>query len=265
MSEALDRLKDIGTRKICEDTHIPIGYIQAILYESFDGLNKIQFIGFISILEREYGEDLSAIRSRGIDYFDEKNAPDTTIASGIIFKSSNNKMFFSIFYIVLAIIFFIIAISFSMCSSNDIPDNVTKENKIIEDARRNIIADANISESNNSDKNVSSIGDKKSIATSVKEEKAPPQSLKITARKEVWLGYTDVATNKKYQKIFKGELELDPAKEWLLYFGHSYIDVAINGEEIKYNKGKTLRLHYKNSNIEQISINEFKRLNRGHR
>ncbi len=163
MSEALDRLKDIGTRKICEDTHIPIGYIQAILYGSFDGLNKIQFFGFISILEREYGEDLSAIRSRGIEYFDEKDIPDEAITNDTIFKALGNKKKFTILYVVLAIILFVIAISFSMQSTNDVLDNTIKENKIIEDARKNIIADANISDTNNSDKNISLTNGQKAL------------------------------------------------------------------------------------------------------
>ncbi|MEN4053718.1 MULTISPECIES: hypothetical protein [Sulfurimonas] len=263
MSEALDRLKDIGAQKIYEDTHIPIGHVQAILYESFDGLNKIQFVGFISILEREYGEDLSAVRSRGVGYFDEKNAPDEAITDDAIFKSSSNKKNLTILYIILAIILFIIAISFSMQSANDTLDNAIKENKIIEDAKKNIVVDANISDNNSSDENASLTNDEKTTVAPVKEEKALPQSLKIIARTKVWLGYIDAATNKKYQKIFEGELDLDPTKEWLLYFGHGYIDVIINGEEIKYNEKNTLRLHYENGEIKQISINEFRRLNRG--
>jgi hypothetical protein len=267
MSEALDRLKDIGAQKIYEDTHIPVEHVQAILYESFDGLNKIQFVGFISILEREYSEDLSEIRSRGIGYFDEKSTPDEAITDDVVFKSPNSKKNLTAFYIVLAILLLFVAIYYTMRSADETLNKTLKENKIIEDVKKNIVIDANVTQKSNSDEN-STMQVEDTNATVVKtetkkEEKAVPQSLKIIARTKVWLGYIDAATNKKYQKTFEGELDLDPTKEWLLYFGHGYIDVIIDGKERKFSEKNTLRLHYENGEIKQISINEFRRLNRG--
>ena len=271
MSEALERLKDIGAQKIYEDTHIPVEHVQAILYESFDGLNKIQFIGFISILEREYGEDLSAVRARGVGYFDEKNAPDEAITDDAIFKSSSKKKNLTVVYIIVAIVLLIAAVFYTMQSANETLKSATKENKIIQNVQKNIAADVNGSENNSSDENVSAaVVDTNSSATlalppKVKEPKAVPQSLKIIARTKVWLGYVNVATDQKYQKTFEGAFELDPAKEWLLYFGHGYIDVVVDGKKEKFSSKNTLRLHYQDGNITKISINDFKKLNRGNR
>ena len=264
MSEALERLKDIGAQKIYEDTHIPVEHVQAILYESFDGLNKIQFIGFISILEREYGEDLSAIRSRGIGYFDEKNAPDEAITDDTIFKASASKKNLTVIYLIGAIILFIIAIIYTMQSANENMDKAIQENKIIENVKKNIVVDANISDTNSSDENRSvAVDTNLTVATKIFEPKAVPHTLKIIARTKVWLGYIDVATDKKYQKTFEGEFELDPTKEWLLYFGHGYIDVIVDGKKEEFSSQNTLRLHYQDGQIETISINDFRKLNRG--
>ena len=79
----------------------------------------------------------------------------------------------------------------------------------------------------------------------------------------MWLGYVNVATDQKYQKTFEGAFELDPAKEWLLYFGHGYIDVVVDGKKEEFSSKNTLRLHYQDGNITKISINDFKKLNRG--
>jgi len=264
MSEALERLKDIGAQKIYEDTHIPVEHVQAILYESFDGLNKIQFIGFVSILEREYGEDLSSVRSRGIGYFDEKNAPDEAITDDTIFKSSAKKKNLTIMYIILAIVLFIIAIFYTTESANSSMKNAIEENKIIKDTKENIIADVNSSEQNSSDDNVTASGsDLNETTVKTLEPKAVVHAFKIIARTKVWLGYIDVATDKKYQKTFEGEFDLDPTKEWLLYFGHGYIDVVIDGKKEVFSSKDTLRLHYQDGTISKISINEFKKLNRG--
>ena len=264
MNEALERLKDIGAQKIYEDTHIPVEHVQAILYESFDGLSKIQFIGFVSILEREYGENLDSVRSRGIGYFDEKNSSGEAITDDAIFKASASKKNLTVIYLLGAIVLFIIAIFYTMQSANESMDKAIQENKIIENVKKNIVVDGNMSDVNSSDENTSLAADtNRTESAKTVEPKAVTHSLKIIARTKVWLGYIDVATDKKYQKTFEGEFELDPAKEWLLYFGHGYIDVIVDGKKEEFSSKNTLRLHYLDGQIEKISIKEFRKLNRG--
>ncbi|QOP46435.1 hypothetical protein [Sulfurimonas paralvinellae] len=264
MSDALERLKDIGAQKIYEDTHIPVEHVQAILYESFDGLSKVQFVGFVSILEREYDEDLSSTRSRGIGYFDEKNNSDALITDETIFKPSSKKKNLTIIYIVIAIILFIVAIFYTTKSADESMQNALNEHQIIQDVKKNIVVETNSSEENASDENTTAVSvDANVTAVKIPEPKAVVHSLKINARTKVWMGYIDVATDKKYQKTFEGEFELDPSKEWLLYFGHGYIDVIVDGKKEVFSSKDTLRLHYQEGRISKISLNEFKKLNRG--
>ncbi|HFB53112.1 MAG TPA: hypothetical protein ENJ67_00135 [Sulfurimonas autotrophica] len=264
MSEALERLKDIGAQKIYEDTHIPVEHVQAILYESFDGLSKVQFVGFVSILEREYGEDLSAVRSRGVGYFDEKNAPDDAITDDAIFKSSTGKKNLTVIYLIGAIVLFIIAIVYTMQSANKSMDKAIQEHQVVQNVKQDIVADVNTSETNSSDENTSIRADENlTESAKIVEPKAVTHTFKIIARTKVWLGYIDVATDKKYQKTFTGEFDLDPTKEWLLTFGHGYIDVIVDGKKEVFSSKDTLRLHYQDGKIEKISINDFRKLNRG--
>jgi glyoxylase-like metal-dependent hydrolase (beta-lactamase superfamily II) len=95
------------------------------------------------------------------------------------------------------------------------------------------------------------------------EQMVPSQPLEILPRSRVWLGYIDVATNKKYQKTFSDALDLDADKEWLLLFGHGYVDLIVNGEKIHFSEKNNLRLHYKDGMLEKISLAEFKKINRG--
>ena len=271
MSEALERLKDIGAQKVYEDTHIPVEHVQAILYESFEGLSKVQFVGFVSILEREYGEDLSDVHTRGIDYFDEKDDENNTIAKDTFFQSSKKKKKLTAIYLLAAIVLLVVAIMYTMESANKTMDQTAQKTKVTKNVNKNIIVDANSTvDANSSDDNTSndkniSVAEDVNVTKAVKtiEPKAVTHTLKIIARTKVWLGYIDVATDQKYQKIFKGEFDLNPTKEWLLYFGHGYIDVVIDGKKKKFNSKNTLRLHYLNGKIEKISINDFKKLNRG--
>ena len=54
----LEKLREIGTHKIFERTHIAKKFVEDILNENFSSMNRVQFAGFLSILEREYNLDL---------------------------------------------------------------------------------------------------------------------------------------------------------------------------------------------------------------
>ncbi len=265
MSEALERLKDIGAQKIYEDTHIPVEHVQAILYESFDGLHKVQFMGFVSILEREYGEDLSAVRSRGIGYFDEKSSSDESIVDDTFFKAPSNKKKQNVIFILLAILLLAIAIFYTMRSAKENMVVTPKEQIVMKKPQQQINLEVNASDENKSkDRNISVVDDD-NITTQdeLQKPKAVVESFKIVARKKVWLGYIDVATDQKDQKTFQGTFSLDPQKEWLLYLGHGYIDININGAVEKFSDKNALRLHYLNGKVSKIDRKTFKKLNRG--
>ena len=267
MSEALERLKNIGAQKIYEDTHIPVGHVQAILYESFDGLSKVQFIGFISILEREYGVDLNELREHCNRYFEENESCDDAITDDTLFKAPSSKKNLAIYYIVGAIILLLIAIFYTMQSADKTLKTSMKESPTVAKVERTIMLESNASDLNKSDENSSTL--KTSLEANTTKEittqkpEAVEHSFIIKAKTKVWLGYIDVATNKKYQKTFVGEFELDPTKEWLLYFGHGYVDIIIDGKREEFNDRNTLRLHYEDGKIEKLSLREFKELNRG--
>ena len=268
-NDGLQKLKDIGAQKIYEDTHIPVIHIQAILHQSFDGLTKIHFIGFVSILQREYNIDLSELKSAGVAYYDERNPVETTTEDGIFIAPKKSRNF-TLFYILIAMVIFLVALFYTVEYANKNMQNhtITVDSTSIDNVKKNInsiVYDANASQKdeNQTLEDVNVTQEKLQSTPVVKEEKALQTSLKIVARSKVWMGYIDVETNKKYQKTFTGEFDLDPNKEWLLTFGHGYIDVIINSEHKKFNSKKTLRLLYKDGKITELSFDEFKKLNRG--
>ena len=69
MSEEIDRLQALGVQKLYEDTHIPVEHINSLLSENYEGFSKVQFVGFISILEREYNHEFSGMKAKGLEYF----------------------------------------------------------------------------------------------------------------------------------------------------------------------------------------------------
>ena len=72
MSSGLEKLRSIGVQKIHEQTHIARHHVKALLHESFDNISRVHFLGFISILEREYGVDLSELKAKGEEFYTDE-------------------------------------------------------------------------------------------------------------------------------------------------------------------------------------------------
>ena len=281
MSEALERLKQIGSQKIANDTHIPVEHVQAILYESFEDLTKVQFIGFISILEREYKEDLGDVRERFINYFNEIDDSDQLLTNDTIFKAPEKKLNLKPFYLT-GIAFLLIGALFYYTNSKS--KIIPKDKEVSQEVQK--VEEHKLVTPNKEEQNTTMQESKLVVSSDVNESKpevlpvvkpvpkvekkklveqptAIKDSFEIIARKKVWLGYIDVKKHKKYQKIFLGKLSLDPQKEWLLYFGHGMIDLVVDGKKEKLSLKTRVRFHYKDGKVTPISLAEFKRLNRG--
>lgn len=267
MSEALERLKKIGAQKIYEETHIPVEHAQAMLHESFDGFSRVQFLGFVSILEREYDEDLSEFRSLGLENFEVHR---DVLEEPSVFIAPKKKKNFTLLYLVLALGLFGAVAYFQINSSKESTEVPIEDNSLIENVQNSMQSD-NANESNLStldtnttvlEANATRVESSEPVEEVIQEIETP-QSLKFKAKTELWLGYIDVATNKHYNKIFTGEFALDTNKNWLLVFGHKFVDMTLGEKLVEVDKNDSLRFLYEDGELKAISKTEFKKLNRG--
>ena len=255
MSEELDLLREIGAQKIYEDTHISLKHAQSVIHESFEGLTRVQFLGFISILEREYNQDLSTLKEKGLAYF--KDEPIKEVSKNSVFvepKRTKNPM---PIYIAIALFVFILVAYFTIVNDSSTPEVVKIDNSAIVDAQNKI--NSAVYESNSSDVN-------ETVPQIIVEEiKAVevPASLRIIAKSKLWVGYIDRTQNIKKQTIIKKSLDLDPSKEWLLSFGHGHLDIAINGELQEFKSSNNVRFLYKNGEVKKLTLRDYKILNEG--
>lgn len=258
MSEGISKLKEIGAQKIHETTHISKQYVQAMLHESFEDMNRIQLLGFISILEKEYNINLDYLREKGDQYFGdilpEQNDKDK------IFIAPKKKKNYSIFYIIIAVLIFIAVTAFTITNfSSAATDKKVQllDNSNIDNATKNITPVIEINASVE-DENLSTPDEY--IEPEVAEI---PKSLKIMPNVRLWVGYIDLKTYKKYQKIITDELVLDAQKDWILVCGHGDLNIEVNSEIQEFKTKKNLRFSYVDGVLQKITYNEFKNLNRG--
>ncbi|WP_294960708.1 hypothetical protein [Sulfurimonas sp.] len=274
MSDGLSKLRGIGAQKIHELTHIARHHVQAVLHETFDDMNKIQFLGFISILEREYGADLSDLKAKGQEFYageSPKLEPDTKV-----FVSSKKKKSYTLIYILVVVIIFAVAVSFTLdltSAASTKAKTHTIDNSAIENAKDSMSQNAIIEDEKTTiEDNNTTIPVVIKVKTEPEPELIPEvepeviqtvKSFKLMPRSELWVGYIDLSNYKKYQKLFKGELDIDPNKNWILTLGHGYLKVEIDGEITEFRDKKNIRLLYKDSKLSRITFSEFKELNKG--
>jgi hypothetical protein len=273
MSEELNRLKEIGAQKIYEDTHIALKHVQSVIHESFEGLNKVQFLGFISILEREYNLDLSEIKAKGLVYF-ENITPKDDYSKGVFVVPKKTRKF-TFLYIGIALILFALVAFFSIENENK-SEVVKLDNTSIQSVQKTIepqlAKKALLLEEELEDGNVSSTMETNSselvetpapIKVAPVEEVVVAKSLQIKPLSRLWIGYINKKTRVKKQTVIKKELDLDPSQSWLLSLGHGNVKIEIDGKTQTFHSTKSVRFLYSDGELKQLSIEEFKKLNKG--
>ncbi|MDQ7060296.1 MAG: hypothetical protein Q9M43_03910 [Sulfurimonas sp.] len=137
MSEGLKVLRDIGAQVIHNETHISREYVQAIIHETFDDLQSVQFVGFVSILEREYDVDLSDLRAKGKEFFKEK--AEKLQEQEKVFVVSKTKPTHPLIYILLALGLFLSFAYYTFVYLDSMTPQIENlDNTKIDDARKNI-------------------------------------------------------------------------------------------------------------------------------
>ena len=105
-------LEENTVNAISERTNIPEKYITAMIEEDFSKINRVKTIGFISIIEREYKADLSALKELALEYYKHHNEKDS-ITLGLPMeeeKKGRSKWFL---FIVLMLIVYAIWFAFT--------------------------------------------------------------------------------------------------------------------------------------------------------
>ncbi len=280
MNEELEKLQKIGHNQIHKDTHIALHHIKQLLSEDFEALNKVQLLGFISILEREYHLDLHDTKKNINDFF--INQPVIVGKSHSVFVVANKKKDMKTIYLSLVLVIFLIVAFLSITYTTQ-ESEVLVGNKIIEKVKQEIVSEKKIilkepTAKINIKKEIlpiqkielkeeSPIVQKKIVkpVTEVvkpkKKEIIEANELLITPRSKVWIGYINLKTKKKNQKVIKNSITLK--EDSLIVLGHSHIYLKINEKKFSYKTKGSLRLLYRDGTLKKISLEEFKKLNSG--
>ncbi len=262
MSEGLEKLRSIGAQKIHEQTHIARKYVENLLHESFEGMQKVQLFGFISILEREYDVDLTPLKEHAVEYFEleEENFPKEEISykKELLTSSKADR---KRLYLIVALVLVGGVASLLYLSGTSEENRTLSQNRNGQTVSKSVMMQTIQSVETNETNETLSLQNETQTVQKPKVEKH--HSFVIIPRTKVWLGIVDLDTGKKRQTITADSLELNASKNYLLTFGHGYIDMEVDGNKTSFKEPKNIKFLYKDGRLERIDNAEFRHYNKG--
>ncbi len=277
--------------EIYKKTYIAPKMIQALLDENFKKIgNRSKALGFVTILERELGLDLSELREKIDEYYSasahyseafaikEKNEPT---------KKNPMLVLFLLVVLVLGIGYYFYdkngiagpkasetflqkssksATSVSLTAANTSSSSQSSEPVIVvssEQNESNSSSSSILSIQTNQESNPSSSQKSEENRTASFEPKAPLHMITIVPRKKLWVGIVYLDNYKRRSFVTSKPIELNTSRDQLIVTGHGVLDIDIDGQVQKYNDRRKLRFLYRAGELEKIDAKIFKQYNRG--
>jgi len=94
-------LEEHSVKMISKKTNISEENLEALFGGEFDLLKKVKAMGFISIIEREYGADLSSLRTQAQEYYASHIEEESIILDAPIAERKKGKSKLLIAFIVI--------------------------------------------------------------------------------------------------------------------------------------------------------------------
>lgn len=256
--KTFEDLQNLGIEKIHEKTHIARDKIALVLTKSFTQIGKVQFMGYISILEREYFLDLNDIRQEYLQFYHENPDTRTLKQSTILYKTPNSKSKWIIVGIILILLLMIggyfIQVKMSAQPIEPVLKLVTASVEVVEE-----LQDTNSTETNESNGTSLVLKDDVNLSLAAEDSSILLSGKQMTIRPayKLWYGMIDIQNKERIQGITTKSFSIDPSKNWLIFLGHGRVEIEADGKKVVLKGKETVRLLAQNGVIKEISREEF--------
>lgn len=301
--EAFEQLQELGSKQISSETHIPLMYIESMLNKEFDQFQKLQFFGFISILEREYKINLSGLKQEFLfaraeeEISSDTNLDITETGSKLLSEKiallKNKKVMYGA--VGIGIILLAVVLVSVIDFTSETQEKIEINNTAIDKAKKNLniepVHAANVEEMmKNNDVESAELGQDMQEADHTSEivpsqqkatldkttetasnslepvsssEPMMPLYLRIVPKGKLWLGIINAETHRRRVETITEPLVLDAEKSWLIVTGYGHLDMDCGDATQKYRKDSKLLFLYENGICQVIDEEEFKARNKG--
>jgi len=256
-------LQALGTEKIHERTHISRDKVELVMTKSYGEIGRVQFMGYISILEREYGIDLSDIKQEYTE-FCQNHAPLQTPKQSVILQSvSNSKPKWVMGGIILIVILMAAGYFLQGKMSTEPQEEVMKLTTLAVEVVDEM-KDINLSESNETNTTESVVVvESNQTVSNVSTTVGSGKTVSIRPAYKVWYGMINMANGERVQNITAEPIVIDTTKNWLIFLGHGRVEIDSASGKTLLKEKETVRFVCENGVLKQITRDEFISLNGG--
>jgi len=261
-------LKEQGAEEIVRRTHIISTNVDKLLNRSFDKLSKVQFNGFLSILEREYEIDLSDYRAELQAFYAQHEVVEKVedvFEETASDQRKNRKVYIGFAVTLIIVVVGLIVVYMSSSEPKSLELNNTAIDKAKETMKYVAISSAPGTESYEVDtvQNHQLQQQQQSSKSSEVVESVTHEDVILIPTVRIWLGIIDMQTRKRRIETTSERVRLDGSKEWLIVTGHGRLRVEQGDKEFRYKKRNQMLFMVKDGLFQKIDEAEFKARNRG--
>jgi cytoskeletal protein RodZ len=301
--DSIEVLEEIGLQKVSQDTHIEQKYLKYMINKDFDKLNRINTLGFVKILSREYNLDLSEWVGEFEEYWAQNRINPEEDDKLFVVASSNEKSRKFFISFVLIIFLVIAGISYTLFTKQNmtsVQESVVQYDKtpLVQETQEEIqkyeeenetkfeqepaVIDENsteqtpFNEENTSVKQtevaqeVTKLEDKNTTAAEVstpiiteKKSETFTNQAIIIPKMKLWIGVIYLDTFKRRSYLGEGNFSINLSRDQIITTGHGEFALNDGIKELNFTRQSPIRFEVKDGVIEEIPWSRFKELNKG--
>lgn len=297
MDRDIKGLEKIGLQEVCKKTHIEVKQLEYMINNQFDKLNKINTLGFVKILSREYKLDLTDWLEGFYDYWADHKAEEENKKNKIFIRANSDKSYKKLAWLFLLVmlisgifaVFSIFKIDIDLANLLDKTKFETQvagyqSAPVVQEAAKSlgVKVEERIVETNSSNSTVETVivrTDENStskmetnngqMSLSLVEEKnttiavLPKNRAMIIPKRKIWVGIIALDTFNRQVVSDDKNITIDLTKKQLVKTGNGYFSLSYDGTVEDFTEQGSTRFLVENGTIKKISEESFIALNKG--
>lgn len=294
-------LEKIGLKEVSTKTHIEVKQLAYILNAQYDKLNKINTLGFVKILSREYDIDFTEWLEGYHDYWAEQDNEEDAQSNKIFICARSDRSYkkaawFFLLMVLIAGAFFVVSVfkinvgipSIIDKVKTEIPqtNNAYQSASVVKEATTSlgVKVEERIIETNSTNSSIEavvvSIDENLTRKAESNESNATAPILEIQTNtpiksdvntskamilpmKRIWVGIVNLETNTRKESSSDHNITIDLHQKQIIKTGHGFFKLSYDGNVEDFKEQGSTRFLVENGTLQKISEEKFVELNRG--
>ncbi|NCD11700.1 MAG: hypothetical protein EOL93_04045 [Epsilonproteobacteria bacterium] len=294
-------LEKIGLKEVSTKTHIEVKQLAYILNAQYDKLNRVNTLGFVKILSREYDIDFTEWLEGYHDYWAEQDNEEDTQSNKIFICARSDRSYkkaawFFLLMVLIAGAFFVVSVfkidlgipSIIDKVKTEIPQtsNAYQSASVVKEATTSlgVKVEERIIETNSTNSSIEavvvSIDENLTRKTESNESNATAPILEIQTStpvksdvntskamilpmKRIWVGIVNLETNTRKESSSDHNITIDLHQKQIIKTGHGFFKLSYDGNVEDFKEQGSTRFLVENGTLQKISEEKFVELNRG--